>query len=113
MGLSSGLETLCGQAYGARAYEQVGIFMQRGFVLLTLCCIPIAILWLYLEPLLVFLGQEREIAAMASRFAFCLLPTLFAGAWIYPMQKFMQVRFWNIHGMCVFMWSEMVDMDGN
>ncbi|KAB5560425.1 hypothetical protein DKX38_005382 [Salix brachista] len=36
MGMGSAVETLCGQAYGARKYEMLGIYMQRSTVLLTL-----------------------------------------------------------------------------
>jgi len=46
IGLSSALDTLCGQAYGARSYKLLGVYLQRAQLICWTLCIPIAALWL-------------------------------------------------------------------
>jgi len=43
IGLSSGLETLCGQAQGAKRYNLLGIYLQRALLICFLTSIPIAV----------------------------------------------------------------------
>jgi MATE family multidrug resistance protein len=44
-GLAMALDTLCSQAYGAKKYHLVGLHCQRAMTILTIACIPIALLW--------------------------------------------------------------------
>lgn len=44
-GMLSALDTLISQAFGAKEYRQMGLFSQRAMAILTLCCIPIILLW--------------------------------------------------------------------
>jgi MATE family multidrug resistance protein len=44
-GLCSALDTLIAQAFGAKAYQQTGLFAQRAAAILTLASIPVAMLW--------------------------------------------------------------------
>ncbi|KAI3974603.1 hypothetical protein MKX01_029593 [Papaver californicum] len=37
LGMASALETLCGQAYGAKQHRMLGIYLQSSWVVLTLC----------------------------------------------------------------------------
>lgn len=37
LGMASALETLCGQAYGAKQYHMLGIYMQRSWIVLFIC----------------------------------------------------------------------------
>lgn len=91
LGLSGALETLCGQAYGAKKYTDLGVYMQQGFFVLTCFSIPIAFIWVNLGSILRMLGQDPAISDMAGVYAFWLLPSLFALAWTQPIVKFMQV----------------------
>ena len=54
------MDTLCAQAWGAREYLLLGTILQRCLLLLALLCIPISLLWLFVEPLLVAARQVRE-----------------------------------------------------
>ncbi|MFQ6640386.1 hypothetical protein Gotur_014332 [Gossypium turneri] len=40
LGMASALETLCGQAFGAKQYHMLGLYMQRSWIVLLLCCYP-------------------------------------------------------------------------
>ncbi|GAQ85861.1 MATE efflux family protein [Klebsormidium nitens] len=89
-GLASALETLCGQAYGAEQYEQLGLMLQRGGVIMTIFCIPIALLWLKAEDILLLWHQEPAIAALAGQYMLYLIPGLVASAWLYPVAEYIQ-----------------------
>ena len=45
-GLCSALDTLISQAYGAKLYKLMGLHTQRAIVILSLCSVPVTILWL-------------------------------------------------------------------
>ncbi|KAL2620696.1 hypothetical protein R1flu_000901 [Riccia fluitans] len=92
MGSASALETLCGQAYGAKEYYLTGIFLQRAIFVLTIICIPISFIWWYLGPILTAIGQNPEIAERAQEYTRFLIPTLFAYACLQPLVKFMQTQ---------------------
>ncbi|KAK9818407.1 hypothetical protein WJX72_012193 [[Myrmecia] bisecta] len=78
-GLSSALQTLCGQAYGAKNYAAVGQSWQRALLILGIACVPISVLWLCIEPLLLLAGQEAQVASMAASYMRLLIP----GVWSY------------------------------
>ncbi|CAN6902322.1 unnamed protein product [Brassica oleracea var. botrytis] len=81
--LSSHRIVMClryGQAYGAKLYRKLGVQTYTAMFCLTLVCIPIAIIWLNIEKLLVFLSQDHAIAHEAGRYAAWLIPGLFSYA---------------------------------
>ncbi|CAD6213428.1 unnamed protein product [Miscanthus lutarioriparius] len=92
LGMGSAVETLCGQAYGAQKYDMLGIYLQRSAVLLCATGVPLAVVYAFSEPILVFLGQSPEIARAASVFVYGLIPQIFAYAINFPIQKFMQAQ---------------------
>jgi MATE family multidrug resistance protein len=65
------------QAYGARNYRSLGTALQRALLICWLTCLPIALLWQHVEPLLLRLGQQPEIAAGAAGYLAILTPSLF------------------------------------
>lgn len=92
-GLSSALETLCGQAYGAKQYHLLGIYLQRAAFFLTVCAaVPIALIWLNMERILVAMGQDPEIAHAAHTYAFWLYPILILYSIFFPVIKFFQTQ---------------------
>ncbi|XP_072957447.1 protein DETOXIFICATION 40-like [Typha angustifolia] len=92
LGMGSAVETLCGQAYGASKYEMLGVYLQRSTVLLVATGVPLAIIYGFSRPLLILLGQSKEIAKAASIFVYGLIPQIFAYAVNFPIQKFMQAQ---------------------
>ncbi|KAJ0893695.1 putative multi antimicrobial extrusion protein [Helianthus annuus] len=76
-GMASALETLCGQAFGARQYHRLGTYTYGAMISLILVCFPISILWVYIDKLLILLGQDPLISAEARKFSVWLIPTLF------------------------------------
>ncbi|KAM0015338.1 putative multi antimicrobial extrusion protein [Helianthus debilis subsp. tardiflorus] len=92
MGMSSALETLCGQAYGAQQYTKVGVQTYTAIFSLLIVCIPLAIFWRYTESLLLLMGQSASISYEAGKFITCLIPALFAYAALQPLVRYFQMQ---------------------
>ncbi|CAL5211743.1 unnamed protein product [Lathyrus oleraceus] len=92
LGMGSAVETLCGQAFGAKKYDMLGIYMQRSTVLLSITGLVLTVIYILSEPLLIFLGESSEIASAASLFVYGLIPQIFAYAMNFPIQKYLQAQ---------------------
>lgn len=68
------------QAFGARNYAVLGDVLLRARVICWAVCIPLAVLWWHIEPLLLALGQAPAIASLAAANMRILVPSLFLGA---------------------------------
>ncbi|CAL9222379.1 unnamed protein product [Arabidopsis halleri] len=88
-GLAGALETLCGQAYGAKQYEKIGTYAYSATASNIPICVLISILWIYIEKLLISLGQDPDISRVAGSYAFWLIPALFAHAFFIPLTRFL------------------------
>ncbi|KAG7659175.1 Multi antimicrobial extrusion protein [Arabidopsis suecica] len=91
-GLASALETLCGQANGAKQYEKLGVHTYTGIVSLFLVCIPLSVLWSYIGDILSLIGQDAMVAQEAGKFATWLIPALFGYATLQPLVRFFQAQ---------------------
>ncbi|CAE7668797.1 DTX16, partial [Symbiodinium pilosum] len=74
VGIATTLQTTTGQAFGARNFEEVSLSLQRCCLLCLVMLGLIAALWLCSEPLLLAVGQEKAVAALAARYLRFLLP---------------------------------------
>nr|CAD1828125.1 unnamed protein product [Ananas comosus var. bracteatus] len=92
LGMASAVQTVCGQAYGARKHKAMGIVCQRALILHTIAAVILAFLYWYSGALLRAIGQSKEIAAIGQVYARALLPQLFAFALYCPMQRFLQAQ---------------------
>ncbi|XP_076894990.1 protein DETOXIFICATION 14-like [Bidens hawaiensis] len=92
MGMSSALETLCGQAYGAQQYKKFGTLIYTAIFSLLIVCIPLAIFWRYTGSLLILIGQNASISQEAGRFITYLIPALFASAILQPLVRYFQMQ---------------------
>ncbi|GAV83428.1 MatE domain-containing protein, partial [Cephalotus follicularis] len=92
LGMSSGLETLCGQAYGAKQYRKLGTQTYTAIFSLTLVCLPLSIIWIYMGKILIFIGQDPLISHEAGKFTMCLVPALFAYAALQPLVRYYQTQ---------------------
>ncbi|XP_048328790.2 protein DETOXIFICATION 3 isoform X1 [Ziziphus jujuba] len=78
VGMAGALETLCGQAYGAGQYHKFGMYAYCAVISLMLVCLPISLLWVFIEDLLILIGQDPLISHQAGKYAILLIPALFA-----------------------------------
>ncbi|CAN4121735.1 unnamed protein product [Withania somnifera] len=88
MGMASALETLCGQAFGAKQYHRLGTQTYTAIFSLFIVCIPLAVLWIYVGKLLTFVGQDPQISYEAGKFIKWLIPALFAYANLQPLVRY-------------------------
>ncbi|CAM8983321.1 unnamed protein product [Rhodiola kirilowii] len=90
LGMASALETLCGQAFGAKRYHMLGIYVQRSWIVLFLCCFIFLPFYIFAAPLLKLLGQSDAVADMAGEICLWLIPLHFSFAFQFPLTRFLQ-----------------------
>ncbi|KAK3418994.1 hypothetical protein EUGRSUZ_H04732 [Eucalyptus grandis] len=90
LGMASALETLCGQAFGAKKYYMLGVYLQRSWIVLFLCCILLLPLYLFASPFLKLLGQPHDIAELSGTVTLVMIPLHFSFAFQFPLQRFLQ-----------------------
>ncbi|XP_009606969.1 protein DETOXIFICATION 12-like [Nicotiana tomentosiformis] len=91
-GLVGGLETLCGQAYGAQQYHKLSTYTYTAIISLFLVCIPICVLWFFMDKLLILMGQDHSISVEAQKYSMWVIPALFGGAISKPLVRYMQTQ---------------------
>ncbi|TYH00844.1 hypothetical protein ES288_A09G009600v1 [Gossypium darwinii] len=92
LGMASAVQTLCGQAYGAKKYAAMGIICQRAIVLHIGASVILTFLYWYSDTILQAIGQSASIAEQGQVFARGLIPQLYAFAISCPMQRFLQAQ---------------------
>ncbi|KAH9791430.1 protein DETOXIFICATION 41 [Citrus sinensis] len=92
LGMASAVQTVCGQAYGARKYSAMGLICQRAIVLHLGAAVILTFLYWYSSPILRAIGQSDTIAEQGQVFARGLIPQLYAFAISCPMQRFLQAQ---------------------
>ncbi|XWS21450.1 hypothetical protein CRYUN_Cryun30bG0055700 [Craigia yunnanensis] len=90
LGMASALETLCGQAFGAKQYHMLGVYMQRSWIVLFLCCFLLLPFYVFATPILKLLGQPDDVAEMSGIVAVWMIPFHFSFAFQFPLQRFLQ-----------------------
>ncbi|XP_040998981.1 protein DETOXIFICATION 27-like [Juglans microcarpa x Juglans regia] len=90
LGMASALETLCGQAFGAKRYHMLGIYLQRSWIVLFLSSILLLPIYIFAGPILKLLGQSDEVAEEAGVVALGLIPLQLGLVFMFPMQRFLQ-----------------------
>ncbi|XP_061961219.1 protein DETOXIFICATION 49-like [Populus nigra] len=91
-GLSMGMEPICGQAFGAKRYKLLGITLQRTILLLFLTSISIAFLWFNMKKILLFCGQEDDIATEAQFYTLYSLPDLIHQSILHPLRIYLRTQ---------------------
>ncbi|KAI3870116.1 hypothetical protein MKX03_021589 [Papaver bracteatum] len=92
LGMASALETLCGQAYGAKQYRMLGIYLQRSWVVLFLCAILLLPVYIFTSPILKLMGQPDDLAEQSGLVTIWLIPVHFAFAFQLPLQRYLQCQ---------------------
>ncbi|KAF3327032.1 protein TRANSPARENT TESTA 12-like protein [Carex littledalei] len=88
--MASALETLCGQAFGAKQYRMLGIYLQRSWILLFTCVIILLPLFIFAAPLLELLGQDKAIAKEAGIICLWFIPVIFSHIFNFTFQMYLQ-----------------------
>ncbi|XP_011070014.1 protein DETOXIFICATION 21-like isoform X1 [Sesamum indicum] len=96
LGLASGLETLCGQAYGAKQYHMLGIYLQRSWIVLTVCTTLLLPVYIFAAPILKALGQDEDIAEVAGTIALWFIPVIYSFIVSFTCQMYLQAQSKNM-----------------
>ena len=98
LGGTTALDTLCSSSFtGSKDPHDLGILLQRAFVVLSAFYVPIAILWLCSEPLFKALGQGDQLSHDSARFLSCLIPGGLGYIYFECMKKYLQAQGSDIH----------------
>ena len=60
---------LCSQAYGAKQYKLVGLYLHRALILSVLTCLPVLSIYIGLRPLVYLIFQDHELAELSGSYA--------------------------------------------
>nr|GMC52451.1 protein DETOXIFICATION 48-like [Ipomoea batatas] len=91
-GLAMGMEPICGQAYGAKQMKLLGITLQRTVLLLLSASVPISFMWLNMNKILLWCGQDEEISSMAHRFIVFAITDLFFLSLLHPLRIYLRTQ---------------------
>jgi MATE family multidrug resistance protein len=93
LGGTTALDTLASTCFtGSTNKHELGILLQRGFFVLSLFYIPVAILWACSEPVFLLLGQEPQLSRDSARFLTCLIPGGVGYIYFELMKKYLQAQ---------------------
>src|SRR5271154_6224495 len=93
MGGSTALDTLASSTFtGSKSKHDLGILLKPSFIVLGLFYIPVAILWLFSEPLFLALGQTPRLSHDSARFLTCLIPGGLGYIYFESMKKYLQAQ---------------------
>ncbi|KAI9093717.1 hypothetical protein K1719_027166 [Acacia pycnantha] len=89
-GMASALSTLCGQAYGAKRYGMLGVYLQRSWIVLFSTAFLLLPLFIFTAPIMKMLRQDEGIADVAGIICLWAIPVLFAFVLSFTFQTFLQ-----------------------
>ncbi|KAL0453331.1 UNVERIFIED_CONTAM: protein DETOXIFICATION 24 [Sesamum latifolium] len=96
IGMSSATETLCGQAFGAKQYHMMGIFLQRSW-LVDLATLTILLpLFFFGTSIFKLLGEEEGIAESAGYISLWFIPFCYALVFSLTIQMYLQAQQKNL-----------------
>ncbi|EOY10408.1 PREDICTED: protein DETOXIFICATION 21 [Theobroma cacao] len=96
LGMASALETLCGQAFGAKQYHMLGIYLQRSWLVLFMTAFCLLPLYIFATPLLIALGQDEKIAEVAGYVSNWFIFVVFSFIVSFTCQMFLQAQSKNM-----------------
>uniref|UniRef100_A0A2K6NQD2 Multidrug and toxin extrusion protein n=1 Tax=Rhinopithecus roxellana TaxID=61622 RepID=A0A2K6NQD2_RHIRO len=76
VGLSSACDTLMSQSFGSRNKKHVGVILQRGALVLLLCCLPCWALFLNTQHILLLFRQDPDVSRLTEDYVMIFIPGL-------------------------------------
>ncbi|KAJ5536380.1 hypothetical protein N7513_009566, partial [Penicillium frequentans] len=93
LGGTTALDTLASSTFtGSKNKYDLGILLQRAFLVLGALYIPVAIIWACSDPIFRALGQDPELSYQTSRFLTCLIPGGLGYIYFEIMKKYLQAQ---------------------
>ena len=93
IGGTTAVDTLGSATFtGSKDKTDLGVILQRSFVVLTLFYIPVLVVWFFAEPIFLALGQSPQISHDSARFLWCLTPGAIGYIYFEATKKFLQAQ---------------------
>lgn len=93
LGGTTALDTLASSTFtGSKDKHDLGILLQRGFFVLGLFYIPVAIIWACSNYIFLALGQDPDLSYQSSRFLTCLIPGGLGYIFFETLKKYLQAQ---------------------
>lgn len=93
LGGTTALDTLASSTFtGSGNKYDLGILLQRSFLVLGAFYIPVAVIWACSEHIFLALGQDPELSYHSSRFLMCLIPGGLGYIYFEIMKKYLQAQ---------------------
>lgn len=90
--MSSATETLCGQAFGAKHYHMLGIFLQRSWLVDLISLTLFLPVLIFATPIFKLLGEEDSIAIAAGEISFGFIIFLYSMVFSMTIQMYLQAQ---------------------
>lgn len=95
------METLCGQAFGAKQYHMMGIYLQRSWIINFSTATVLLPVFIFSSQVLKLLGQEEDTARKAGIISLWFIPSIYSSILNFTMEKFLQAQLKNIVVGCL------------
>ncbi|KAF6299728.1 solute carrier family 47 member 2 [Rhinolophus ferrumequinum] len=76
VGFSSACDTLMSQSFGSCNKKHMGVILQRGTLILLLCCFPCWALFLNTQQILLLFRQDPDVARLTQEYVLIFMPAL-------------------------------------
>ncbi|KAG5224351.1 multidrug resistance pump [Salix suchowensis] len=96
LGMSSATETLCGQAFGAKQYDVMGIYLQRSWIVNLVAATLLLPVFIFSAQIFKLLGGDEEIANIAGYISLWFIPILYFFVFSFTTLKFLQSQMKNM-----------------
>ena len=91
-GMGTALTTLASQAWGAKNYHKVGIYLQRCILIFALAMVPVYSLWFNIESVLNLLHQPPCVVEQATEYIHIYSASLPAVFLFVLLQRYLQAQ---------------------
>ncbi|XVF56753.1 hypothetical protein PTKIN_Ptkin06aG0145300 [Pterospermum kingtungense] len=96
LGMSSATETLCGQAFGAKQYHMLGIYLQRSWIINLVTATVLLPVFIFASPIFKLLGEDDDIATDAGYISLWFIAMLYWFVLSFSIQKYLQCQLKNM-----------------
>ncbi|XWS42755.1 hypothetical protein CRYUN_Cryun16bG0041500 [Craigia yunnanensis] len=96
LGMSSATETLCGQAFGAKQYHMLGIYLQRSWIINLVSATVLLPIFVFASSIFKLLGEDDDIATDAGYISLWFIAMLYFFVFSLTIQKYLQCQLKNM-----------------